>query len=183
MKRQQRFIKLVSRRMDKAGFECSIQDNQFFITKDGKPFEVKIGDAPGWGNHRVHFNLCFAFEDMDKVQQQGLTWLVSECNNHSDYAITRFWDDHFSCCMETTVRSAKDFVREFCFAYKQIGITFQNLSANYANIMEQYWMQPERRPIGFLADRYMSEKEKSEACKLVAQTNNTFANENKTERL
>lgn len=178
MKRQQRFIKMVSRRMTKAGFECQVMDGHFIVSKDGKPFEVKIWDAPGWGKRRVHFNLNFAFEDMNKVQTQGLMWLTSECNNHSDYATTRLWSDHFSCCVETTVRSAKEFVREFGFAYKQIGITYNNLVANYANIKEQFKEQPERRPIGFLADRYMAEEEKNDVCKLVAQTYSTFAAEN-----
>lgn len=179
MKRQQRFIKMVSRRMTKAGFECQMMDGHFIVSKDGKPFEVKIWDAPGWGKRRVHFNLNFAFEDMNKVQTQGLMWLTSECNNHSDYATTRLWSDHFSCCVETTVRSAKEFVREFGFAYKQIGITYNNMVANYPNIKEQFKEQPERRPIGFLADRYIAGEEKNDACKLVAQTYSTFAVENK----
>lgn len=168
--------------MTKAGFECDFHNNHFVITRDGKPFEVQFMNAEGWRRHRVQFHLSFALEDMDKVQQQGLMWLTSECNNHSDYATTHLWSDHFSCCVVSSIRSAKDFLREFDFAYEQIGITFNNLVANYSNIQEQFKLQPERRRIGFLADRYQDE-DNLETCKLVAQTNNTFANENKTERL
>ncbi len=181
-KRQQRFIKVLSRKMAKAGFECQMSDNHFVVSKEGKPFEIRIGKALNWGRRRVHFSLDFALQDMDKVQQQGLMWLTSECNNHSDYTTTHLWNDHFSCCVVSSIRSAKEFLHEFDFAYEQIGITFNNLVANYPNIKEQFQLQPERRRIGFLADRYQDE-DNLEMCKLVARTNITFANENKTERL
>ena len=169
MKRQQRFIKVVSRRMAKAGFVCKMVDNHFIVIMDGKPFEVEMWDTPGWGRRRVHFNLSFAFDEMDKVMLEGLVWLTSECNNHSDYTVTRYMRDHFTCCVETTVRSSKEFVREFAFASKQIGFTYQNLAANYGKIKEQFREQPVR-PIGFLADRYTAEGKNNDVCKLVAQT-------------
>lgn len=172
MKREQRFIKIVSRRMAKAGFECKMVDDHFIVIKDGKPFEVEMWNTPGWGRRRVHFNLSFAFEDMGKVRQEALMWLVSESNNHSGYATTHLWNDHFSCCVETSVRTAKEFEREFRFAYKQIGITYKNLIANYSKIKDKFRV---RRPIGFMADRDMEEMKKENACKLVAQTYTTFA--------
>ena len=92
----------------------------------------------------MHFNLSFAFDEMDKVMFEGLVWLTSECNNHSDYTVTRYMRDHFTCCVETTVRSSKEFVREFAFAYKQIGFTYQNLAANYGEIKEKFREQPVR---------------------------------------
>ena len=169
-------MKMVSRRMAKFGFECKITDNHFVVIKDGKPFEVQIWDVPGWGKRRVHFNLNFAFESMDQIMPEALLWLSSECNNHSDYTKTRLLQDHFSCCVETTVRSTKEFVREFGFAYKQIVTTFKDLSANYSKIKQEF-REPEYRPVGFLADRYMAEEEKLNECKLVAQTFTTFAGE------
>ena len=178
MKRQQRFIKVLSRRMAKAGFECQMQDNHFIVIKDGMPFEVEMWNVPGWGKRRVHFNLSFACEGMDQVKIEGLVWLTSECNNHSDYTVTRYMRDHFACCVETTVRTSKEFVREFAFASKQIGFTYQNLAANYGKIKEKFRNEPVR-PIGFLADRYMAEEEKIEECKLVAQNYSTFADENR----
>lgn len=171
MKRKQRFMKMVSRKMAKAGIECRIENDSICVTKDGKPFEVMMWDAPGWGNRRVHFNLCFAFEEMDQVQPKGLMLLTSECNNHNEYSITRFWGDHFSCCVETMVRSAKEFVREFEFAYRQIGIAYNGLADNYPSVKERFVVQPKQRPIGFLADQYMAEKEKAHAGKRVARNN------------
>ena len=72
MKRQQRFIKVVSRRMAKAGFECKMVDSHFIVIMDGKPFEVEMWDTPGWGRRRVHFNLSFAF-DGTKKNDWGVT--------------------------------------------------------------------------------------------------------------
>ena len=175
MKREQRFIKMVSRRMVKAGFECKMVDNHFIVIKDDKPFEVVMWDIPGWGKRRVHFNLSFAFEDMGNVKPEALMWLTSECNNHSDYATTRLLRDRFSCCVETSVRTAKEFVREFGFAYWQIGNAYKDLAANYNKIKNEFRVQPGRRPIGFLADRYMDEETNNEACKMIAQTYSTFA--------
>lgn len=177
MRRKQRFIKLVSRRLTQAGFECKITDNLFVVIKDGKPFDVQIWDVPGWGKRRVHFTLNIAFDSMDQVMPEALLWLSSECNNHSDYTMTRLLQDHFSCCVETTVRSAKEFVREFGFAFKQIEITYKGLVANYSKIKEEFKEQPAPRPIGFLADRYMEEVKELNECKLVAQTYTTFAAE------
>lgn len=178
MKKEQRFIKMVSRRMTKAGFECKMVDGHFIVIKDGQPFEVEMWNTPGWGRRRVHFNLSFAFEDMDKVMPEALMWLASESNNNSDYTTTRLLRDHFSCCVETSVRNAKEFVREFGFAYWQIGNAYKDLVSNYARIKNTFREQPVR-PIGFLADRYLAELEKENECKLVAQTYTTFAGENK----
>ena len=69
------------------------------------------------------------------------------------------------------VRSAKEFVREFEFAYRQIGIAYNGLADNYSSVKVRFVVQPKQRPIGFLADQYMAEKEKSETCKLIAQKN------------
>lgn len=43
MKRQQRFIKVVSRRMAKAGFECQMKDNHFVVIKDEIPSRWRCG--------------------------------------------------------------------------------------------------------------------------------------------
>ena len=177
MKREQRFIKVVTRRMTKAGFECKMMDNHFIVIKDGKPFEVEMWNTPGWMKRRVHFNLNFAFDDMDQVMPEGLMWLTSECNNHSDYTTTRLLRDHFSCCVETTVRSAREFVQEFGFAFKQIENTYKGMVMNYSKIKNEFREQPAPRPIGFLADRYMEEAKNLNECKLIAQTYSTFAGE------
>ena len=179
MKREQRFMKAVSRQMTKAGLECKMQDNRLLIIKDGKPFEVKTWNAPGWGKRRVHFYMNFSFEDMEEVEPQGLMWLTLECNNQSDYTTIHLWEDHFSCCVETTLRSVKEFGREFDFAFFQINNTLKSLAQKYNDIKRQFMVQPARRPIGFLADRYLTNEEKHEECKLAAQTESNFADETK----
>jgi len=180
MKREQRFIKVVSRKMAKAGFECQMIDEHFVISQEGKPFVVDMWETSGWGKRRVHFNLSFAFDGMENVMPEGLIWLVSESNNISRFTTTRLLRDHFTCCVETTVHTAKEFAREFAFATKQIGVAYKNLAANYAKIKKEEFREPEvRRPIGFLAERYMAEVEKLEECKLVALSYHNFAAENK----
>ena len=81
----------------------------------------------------------------------------------------KFEDGHFACVVATFVGSDNDFVREFSFAYKQIAETFKVIATNYPAIMKQYSVKSERRPIGFLADRYMADEGKDDACKLAAQ--------------
>lgn len=180
MKREQRFIKMVSRKMTKAGFECKMTDDQFIVIKDGKPFVVEIWDTPSLGRRRVHFSLNFIIEEMDTVMPEALMWLASESNNSSDYTTMRLLRNHFSCCVETSVRSPKEFVREFGFAYKQIAFAYKDLFTNYNRIKNDFREEPVRRPIGFMADRYMAELEKEKECKLAAQSYTTFAGKHKT---
>lgn len=176
MKRnEQRFINEVTRRMNKAGFKCILKDDVFAIEKDELLLQVEMCDIPGWGRRRVRFMLNFAFEEMDKVKQAGLLSLTSECNNHSEYTTTQFFKDHFTCRIETFVSSAKDFIREFEFASKELGETYESLANNYPRFREVYMEQPVRRPIGYLAhlhdDNY---DEKSNACNKVAQSSCNF---------
>ena len=116
---------------------------------------------------------------MEKVEQEGLVWLMSESNNRSNYTTTHLWEDCFSCRVETIVCSAKDFVREFGFAYKQIGAAFKQMATIYPTVFDHFQKRSEHRPIGFLAARYMDEQEKDDRCKLVAQAFSSFAAENK----
>ena len=99
-------------------------------------------------------------QDIDKLSNEGAAILVSACNNHMEYTTMQFVNGHFACYVTTFVGSDKDFVREFNFAYKQIGNTVESLLANYPAIMKRYTAPTVRRPVGFLADRYMAEQEK-----------------------
>lgn len=176
MKRnEQRFIKEVTRKMNKAGFKCILKDDVFAIEKDELLLQVEMCDIPGWGRRRVRFMLNFAFEEMDKVKQAGLLSLTSECNNHNEYTTTQFFQDHFTCRIETFVSSAKDFVREFEFASKELGETYESLANNYPRFREVYKEQPVRRPIGYLASINNDDfTEKSNACNKVAQSSCNF---------
>ena len=95
---------------------------------------------------------------MDKLSNEGAAILVSACNNHMEYTTMQFINGHFACYVTTFVGSDKDFVREFNFAYKQIGDTVESLLANYPAIMKRYTAPTAQRHIGFLADRYMADE-------------------------
>ena len=172
---EQRFIKEVTRKMEKAGFKCIVKDDVFAIVKGDMPLQVSMCDIPGWGRRRVRFVLNFALEGMDKVKKSGLLSLASESNNHSEFTTTQFFNDHFTCRIETFVSSVKDFVREFEFASKELEETYDALANNYPRFREVYMEQPVRRPIGYLAhlhdDNY---DEKSNACNKVAQSSCNF---------
>lgn len=145
------FIKEVCDKLTKAGFNCTMMNELLVISMEEKNFEVRVWKTPGWGKHRVHFQFQFSFEGMELVEPKGLMWLVSEINNHSEYSTTYYCGDHFSCRVETSIRSSKEFVQEFDFAYKQIGRTFANMANNYPTFQEKFKVQPLHRPIGYLA--------------------------------
>jgi hypothetical protein len=178
MKKGEKLINEAVRRMNKDGFKCHKDDKHFIIEFGGKQYSVHAWSTSHTDKLRVNFCLEFGFEGMDKVQPQGLTLLTSECNNHHDLTTTLLHEDHFTCRVETVIGSAKEFSKEFVFAKQEIENTIRELADNYEVVKEEFKLQPARRPIGFLADRYGNE-EKNDVCKLVAQTHTTFASENK----
>lgn len=179
---EQRFIKEVTRKMEKAGFKCIVKDDVFAIVKGDMPLQVSMCDIPGWSRRRVRFQLNFVLQEMDKVKESGLLSLTSECNNHSVFTTTQFFHDHFTCRIETFVSSAKDFVREFEFASKELAETYDALMSNYPRFKEAYLEQPVRRPIGYMAHLNNDEFiEKDKVCNKVAYIDYNFACEKKNE--
>ena len=179
---EQRFIKEVTRKMEKAGFKCIVKDDVFAIVKGDMPLQVSMCDIPGWGRRRVRFVLNFALEGMDKVKKSGLLSLASESNNHSEFTTTRFFNDHFTCRIETFVSSVKDFVREFEFASKELEEAYDALASNYPRFKDAYQEQPVRRPIGYLAHLEPNDfAEKNELYNKVAHIGYNFACEKRNE--
>ena len=175
MKRDQRFMSAICAKMNKAGYNAKVEDGLLVISDDEKEFVVEMWNIGRLGKRRVHFNLPFAMDGMDTMDALGLAALASECNNHADFTTVQFLSDHFLCRLESIVRTPKEFVREFGFAYKMIGQAYMTLAKNYPTFHEHFKKEEPRRPIGFLADRYMSQEENPEACKSVAQKVCTFA--------
>lgn len=68
---EQRFIKEVTRKMEKAGFKCIVKDDVFAIVKGDMPLQVSMCDIPGCGRRRVRFQLNFVLQEMDKVKKYG----------------------------------------------------------------------------------------------------------------
>ena len=169
-KTKESFIKSVCANMNKNGHKCVLKaENVFVISTERGCVFAQMWDMPEKGRKRIHFIQELMIQGMENLSNEGAAILVSKCNNNMDYTTMQFEDGHFACVVATFVCSDTDFVREFNFAYKQIGDTFNMVAANYPAIMKQYMVKTERRPIGFMAERYMAEKEKNEACKLVAQ--------------
>ena len=182
MNRNKRFIERIAKRMQKNGYNCSVKGENILIRIGEKCFEVCVSDAKRWGRRKINVNLYFAFDTMNEVEPIGLLWLASESNNCSKNITTRVWSDHFSCQFDTMVYSSKDFMKEFAIAFNEIGETYKNIAGNYIKVHDNYKIKEnKRRPIGFLADKYMDVEEKEEACKLVAQTDCNFAADNKND--
>lgn len=170
MRTKESFLKGVCAKMAKSGHKCVLkaEDILAISTERGTVF-AQMWDTPDKGRRRIHFIQELMIQGMENLSREGAAVLVSECNNNTNYTTMQFEDGHFACVVATFVGSDSDFVREFSFAYKQIAETFKVIAANYPAIMKQYTIKTERRPIGFLANRYMAEEEKSDMCKLVAQ--------------
>lgn len=175
MKREERFVKEVIAKMTKSGINCGMENNRLVIQQDGKRFDVCMWKTPGWSNRRVHFVFSFGFQEMANIKTRGLLWLVSECNNHSDYTTTQLMGDQFVCRVETSVRSTKDFAREFEFASKQIGLIIDNIVNNFPVLQQNFSKQPKRVEVGFLASRERQCQENNEACRLAAHNDDNFA--------
>ena len=159
------FIRRIVKSFTKEGCKCSFDNNKLIVSIEEKCFEVEISDAIGWLKRKVDVSLSFAFENMDKVQPEGLLWLASESNNDSKCITTRVWKDHFSCRYKTIVIGPKDFLKEFYYAIQEFGKTYVNLFQKYDVIKTNSMnVTPQRRPIGYLASKYMINEINTESC-------------------
>ena len=175
MKRGKRFMNAICAKMNKAGYSAKVEDGLLVIGDGEKDFIVEMWDIGRMGKRRVHFNLQFAMDGMDTMDALGLAALASECNNHADFTTIQFLSDHFLCRLESVVRTPKEFVREFGFAYKMIGQSYMTLAKNYPMFHEHFKKEEARRPIGFLADRYMPQEESPEPRNSLAHKGCIFA--------
>ncbi len=135
--RRNDFTEQAIARLSKAGMKCKKNEDGIVVKQGDVILRAKLWEGTH-GMKRVHFVFNFAPEIINSVSPEGWALLAAECNANYDHTIVKFYGDHFSCMVETSVKNAKDFVEEYRFAYDRISETMQGMVDNTDRVISQY---------------------------------------------
>lgn len=134
--------------LTKAGLSCKRKDDGIMVKQGDFIMNAKLWDNGSHGMKRVHFMFNFAPEIINSVSPEGWALLTAECNANYDHTMVKFYGDHFSCVVETSVKSAKDFLEEYHFAFEKINETMQGMQANADRVVSQFPVK--KKQVGFV---------------------------------
>jgi hypothetical protein len=136
--------------LKKAGLACKKKDDSILVKQGKLTLKARLWNNGTHGLKRVHFMCEFAPEVINDVQPEGWCVLATECNANYDHTTVKFYGDHFSCMVETSVKNAKDFLEEYRFAFDKINETMQGMQANADRVASQFPVKKKR--VGFVVD-------------------------------
>ena len=136
--------------LKKAGLACKKKDDSILVKQGKLTLKARLWNNGTHGLKRVHFMCEFAPEVINDVQPEGWCVLATECNANYDHTTVKFYGDHFSCMVETSVKNAKDFLEEYRFAFEKINETLQGIQANADRVASQFPVKKKR--VGFVVD-------------------------------
>lgn len=142
------FMGSVQEHLQHAGYKCKMQDDDILVKRGELVLRAKVWNRPEKGSKRIHFTFDFAPAKLDCMSQEGWALLTAMSNANSTYTTVKFYGDHMSCQVETTVKTAKDFVRESEFAFEKICESLQALEQNTPKLVKQFGKSAERH-VGF----------------------------------
>lgn len=133
--------------LTKAGLMCKRKEDGIVVKQGDVVMKAKLWEGTH-GMKRVHFMFDFAPNIIDSVLPEGWALLAAECNANYDHTMVKFYGDHFSCMVETSVKNAKDFLEEYRFAFEKINETMQGMQANADRVASQFPVK--KKQIGFV---------------------------------
>ena len=148
MKQKHDFSDQAMALLTKAGLSCKRKDDGIMVKQGDFILNAKLWDNGSHGMKRVHFMFDFAPNIIDSVLPEGWALLAAECNANYDHTMVKFYGDHFSCMVETSVKSAKDFLEEYRFAFDKINETMQGMQANADRVASQFPVK--KNQVGFV---------------------------------
>lgn len=135
--------------LTKASLMCKRKEDGIGVKQGDVVMKAKLWEGTH-GMKRVHFMFDFAPNIIDSVLPEGWALLAAECNANYDHTMVKFYGDHFSCMVETSVKNAKDFLEEYRFAFDKINETMQDMQANADRVASQFPAKKKR--VGFVID-------------------------------
>ena len=133
--------------LTKAGIACKRKEDGIVVKQGDVVMKAKLWKGTH-GMKRVHFMFDFAPNIIDSVSPEGWALLAAECNANYDHTMVKFYGDHFSCMVETSVKSAKDFLEEYRFAFEKINETMQGMQENADKVTNPFRVK--KKQIGFV---------------------------------
>ncbi len=148
MKKKHDFSDQAMALLTKAGLSCKRKEDGIVVKQGDFIMNAKLWNNGTHGMKRVHFMFDFAPNIIDSVLPEGWALLAAECNANYDHTMVKFYGDHFSCMVETSVKNAKDFLEEYHFAFEKINETMQGMQANADRVASQFPVK--KKQVGFV---------------------------------
>lgn len=146
--RKRDFFDLAIAQLEKAGLSCKRKEDGIVVKQGDFVMKAKMWNNGNHGLRRVHFMFDFAPNVINDVLPEGWALLAAECNANFDHTMVKFYGDHFSCMVETSVKSVKEFLDEYRFAFDKINETMQGMEANAPRVASQFPVK--KKQVGFV---------------------------------
>lgn len=145
--RKSDFAEQAMAQLTKAGMKCKKKEDGIVVKQGDVILKARLWEGTH-GMNRVHFMFNFAPEIINSVSPEGWALLAAECNANYEHTMVKFYGDHFSCMVETSVKNAKDFLEEYHFAFEKINETMQGMQANADRVASQFPVK--KKQVGFV---------------------------------
>lgn len=126
------------KRLDKQGYRHEKREGTLYITKNDNHFRVYIRDGFDRRIKHLYFLYDFWDDNFGKVSMEGWTRAANCINTNSTLTTFVVLDDHFCCSCQTAIANAKDFLKEFDYAYRAVGRALDDYNRIYPHIERDY---------------------------------------------
>lgn len=128
----------ICKRLDKQGYPHEKHEGTLYVTKNDHHFRVQLTSSC---DNRIK-HLCFEYEFRDdifeKVSMEGWTRVANSINVNNVRTTFVVLEDHFSCCYQTAICNAKNFMNEFDLAYLAISEAISDYKMIYPFLERDY---------------------------------------------
>ena len=128
----------ICKQLDKQGFRHEKQDGTLYVIKNDNQFRIYIGDSFDRRIKHLYFLYDFGDDNFGKVSMAGWTRAANSINANNTHTAFVVLDDHFCCCYQTAIANARDFMKEFDYAYRVIGGALEDYNRIYPHIERDF---------------------------------------------
>lgn len=128
----------ICKRLDKQGYSHEKRKGTLYVTKNDNHFRVFIRDSFDRRIKHLYFLYDFYDDNFGKVSMEGWTRVANCINTNNTLTTFVVLDDHFCCSYQTAISNAKDFMKEFDYAYRVIGEAMNDYNRIYPHIERDY---------------------------------------------
>jgi hypothetical protein len=128
----------ICKRLDNQGYSHEKREGTLYVTKHDNHFRVFIRDSFDRRIKHLYFLYDFYDDNFGKVSMEGWTRAANCINTNNTLTTFVVLDDHFCCSYQTAISNAKDFMKEFDYAYRVIGEAMNDYNRIYPHIEQDY---------------------------------------------
>ena len=128
----------ICKRLDKQGYAHEKREGTLYVTKNDNHFRVCIRDGFDKRIKHLYFLYDFWDDNYGKVSMEGWTRAANCINTNNTLSTFVVLDDHFCCSYQTAIANARDFMKEFDYAYRVIGGALEDYNRIYPHIERDF---------------------------------------------